>query len=141
MIWVCGCGLVATKVYELALRFNCPVCASKLEVKEDLPLSFWNKHSSFIDLDEDFLNPKRKAILTAIKTISPCSDRMISVYLNEPINRVTARRNELSNCSIPFIVPFDKVFDKDTNRFVTHWVVNKNLVDVERLLEVKNHAC
>ena len=138
MIWVCDCGQSATRVYELALKFSCPLCACKLSVYEELPISFWQKHQSFIDLSEDYLNVKRKRILDAIKVISPCSDRMISLYLNEPINRVTARRNELSSCSIPFVIPIDKVLDKDTNRMVTAWVVNKQLADVERYLEVKN---
>ena len=136
MVWVCDCGLFATNKFELANKTLCQMCGSNLKALNDLPLSFWSKHASFIDLDEDYLNPKRKAILTAIRTIQPCSDRMISVYLGEPINRVTARRNELSSCSIPFVIALDKVLDKDTNRLVTFWVINK-VFDVERELEAK----
>jgi hypothetical protein len=102
----------------------------------ELPLSFWAKHQSFIDLDEEYLNPKRKAVLNAIKDIQPCSDRMVSIYLNTPINRVTARRNELSACSIPFVIAMDKALDRNTNRMVTLWVINK-VLDVEREIEAK----
>lgn len=137
MVWVCDCGLTATNKFEVFNKLKlCGLCGGSMKVSYTLPLSFYTKHASFIDLDEDYLNPKRKAVLNAIRTIQPCSDRMISVYLNQPINRVTARRNELSSCSIPFVIAMDKVLDKDTNRLVTYWVINK-IVDVEREIEVR----
>ena len=136
MVWVCDCGLFATNKFELSQKTLCQVCGSALKVMSELPLSFWSKHASFLDLDEDYLNPKRKAVLNAIKDIQPCSDRMISIYLNQPINRITARRNELSACSIPFVIAIDKQLDKDTNRQVTLWIINK-VLDVDRELEVR----
>lgn len=142
MIWECSCGQSATKVYELALKFVCPLCAGRLEVKEELSLAFWNKHDSFKDLSEDFLVGKRRNILNAIRDIQPCSDRDISIYLGIPINQVTGRRNELANCSIPFIIPFGDKVDGDTKKRVTTWipnvqVMNNNIVDVEREIEAK----
>lgn len=139
MVYECDCGQTGTLNFYLAVikKLCCPLCCSELKIKNEFSLSFWVKHQSFKDLDEDFLHPKRKAVLDAIKICQPCSDRDLSVFLNQPINRITPRRNELANCSIPFIVAIDKKLDSETKRFVTLWGVNKDLNDVERFLEVK----
>ena len=135
MIWECVCGLSGTsKYFFVKNNYSCPICNSVLMPKEGFSLSFWAKHESFKDLSEDFLNPKRKVVLDAIKIKQLCSDRDVSVFLGIPINQVTGRRFVLANCGIPLVVPFSKVFDDVTKRWVTAWVVNKGF-DVERTLE------
>ena len=139
MVYVCGCGQVATNSYHLAVikKVVCPVCASNLSLFSELPMSFWVKHQSFIDLSEDFLSVKRKQILDAIKINQPCSDRDLAVYLGWDRCMVTGRRFELANCSIPFIVPMGDKIDDTTKKRVTLWTINKYLDDVERIVERK----
>lgn len=138
MIWECSCGRCGTAKYFFVVnKYTCPLCNSLLNARDEFSLVFWGKHDNqFVDFDESFLHPSRKAVLEAIKVIQPCSDKMISLYLNKTINRVTNRRGELHNCSIPFILQGELMFDSESKRWVKTWIINK-VLDVERELEVK----
>ncbi|MDI6804635.1 MAG: hypothetical protein QME58_12460 [Bacteroidota bacterium] len=61
----------------------------------------------------------QKQVYNAFKELGFATDREISVYYNIPVNRVTARRNELLELGL--IVKAGVIFDDETKREVNLW--------------------
>lgn len=123
VFFVCDCGFFATTKVDLANARLCVVCGSSLKEYSMLPLSFFTKHKSFVELDEDALVGRRKQVLEAIKILQPCTDRDIKKFTGLEINQVTPRRFELANASFPLIKPFGSRIDETSKKEVTLWVV------------------
>lgn len=66
---------------------------------------------------------KQRAVLRVIALHQPCNDRMISEYLQWPINRVTGRRNEL--VELDMIEESGRKIDQETKRPTIYWKVKE----------------
>jgi len=68
------------------------------------------------------LGLKEKIVFQAIQRIQPCSDKMLAEYLGWKINRITGRRNSLSNTAM--VIPYKKDIDKiPPFKKVQYWII------------------
>lgn len=121
--FVCGCGFSAKSWIEPDKHVFCKVCLGELLECEQLPLSFYNRRKSFLEISEDDLFQQEKLVLEAIKILKMASDRDIAEYLGIERSSVNGRRNRLMNASIPFIKEVGSKVDEKTKKTVTLWGV------------------
>ena len=145
MVWVCDCGRSGTKSYHVAVTLCCPLCNSGFRAREDFNLGFYfddngkKRRVKFVDLDEEFLNPREKQVLDAIRVCQPCSNKEVKAYLGFPdVCMVTGRTNALRyDFNIPFIIPFSREREQGNPiKWIINPLLNKSF-DVERELEKK----
>jgi hypothetical protein len=63
----------------------------------------------------------QKIVYDAFKELGFATDREVSVYFNIPVNKVTARRNELLELGL--MVKAGEIFDEETKREVNTWKI------------------
>ena len=81
-----------------------------------------NRNKSFIQVDKE---TRQQQVLTILHKFGRCTNNQIAFFMNQPINRITGRVNELVKAGK--VIIDGSVRDEETNRTVTVFKIPEQL--------------